>query len=290
MVLTVAHGDVCMAALRFAKNHKLPLVTFFHDWWPDIPDVHNLFRRCLEKNFQRLYQGSTVALCVSEEMKLALGEHPSATVLPPIPKKTTRDSVLMGFAPDEEKRFKIYYFGNLFEYGAMLAKALKELNGHGTIRLEVRGANPNWPQSFREDMRKKALWKDFAPRAELDGWLNEASAFLVAMVFDQPFRRRMETSFPSKLIEFAQLGKPLVIWGPEYGSAVQWARQGNRALCITDPNPAALREALESLAVLPEERLRLSAAASHAAQTDFNPDKIQAQFLKVLRNVVSQRI
>jgi glycosyltransferase involved in cell wall biosynthesis len=96
----------------------------------------------------------------------------------------------------------------------------------------------------------------------------------------------METSFPSKMLEMAQFGKPLVIWGPEYCSAVQWARQGNRALCVTDQNPDALRHALEKLAVSTDEQQRLAAAALQSAQTDFNPDRIQAQFMDALRSVI----
>jgi hypothetical protein len=42
----------------------------------------------------------------------------------------------------------------------------------------------------------------------------------------------VETSFPSKLPEYAQFGKPIVIWGPEYCSAIHWGREGDRALCI----------------------------------------------------------
>ncbi len=38
-----------------------------------------------------------------------------------------------------------------------------------------------------------------------------ADAFLITIVFAPSIRRRMETSLPSKLIEFAQFGKPLII-------------------------------------------------------------------------------
>jgi len=52
VVMTVAHGDGFMAARRFAKQHQLPLVSFFQDWWPDIPEVHGLARRRLEREFR----------------------------------------------------------------------------------------------------------------------------------------------------------------------------------------------------------------------------------------------
>lgn len=68
-------------------------------------------------------------------------------------------------------------------------------------------------------MRDRQLWLDFAPREELNDWLASADVFLVVMSFDPALMRRMETSFPSKLPEYAQFGKPLVIWGPELSGA-----------------------------------------------------------------------
>lgn len=282
MVLTVAHGDACGTARRFAKKHRLPLVTFFHDWWPDIVLSHAPFRKLLGKHFRDLYRQSQLAFCVSEEMRAVLGPHPNAQVLYPIPAKANP------LLPPQtaHDHFRILYLGNLGDYGPILAEALGELKRHPQVRLEVRGGNPRWPDDFRQEMQREGLWHDHAPRAELDEWLGAANAFLVPMVFEPAMRRRMETSFPSKMVEMAQLGKPLVIWGPEYCSAVQWARQENRALCVTDPNPAVLRQALEKLAASPDEQQRLATAARQAAQTDFNPDRIQAQFVEALRSVL----
>ena len=281
LVITVAHGNVCWAAQRYAQKYGLPLITWFDDWWPDLDLIHAPLRQILERRFRKLYQQSQLALCVSKGMQALLGRHPNAPVLYPIPAK------LGTLTPSQKQHvdFRVFYFGNLYDYGPMVAEALNALRGQSQIRLEVRGGNPQWPNDFREEMAREGCWHGFAPRGELEAWLVSASAFLVPMVFEPQMRRRMETSFPSKMLEMAQLGKPLVIWGPEYCSAVQWARLGNRALCVTDPNPAALRQALEKLAVTPVEQQRLAAAARQAAQTDFNPDNIQVQFMQALRRV-----
>jgi len=284
VVLTVAQGDASGSARRFAQKHRLPLVTIFHDWSPDMSLSHSAWRKFLEKRFRELYRQSQLALCVSEEMRNQLGPHPNAQVLYPIPAKASPP-----LAPQtRHDDFRVLYFGNLYDYGPMVAEALNELKGHSKTRLEVRGGNPRWPLGFQKEMQQAGLWHDFAPRAELDEWLGSANAFLVPMVFEPAMRRRMETSFPSKMVEMAQFGKPLVIWGPEYCSAVQWARHGNRALCVTDPNPAVLRQALEKLSASTDEQQRLAAAARQAAQTDFNPGKIQEQFMQALRSVLPQ--
>ena len=284
VVLTVAQGDACGAASRFARKHRLPLVTIFHDWWPDMVSVHAPLQKLLEKRFRGLYRQSQLALCVSERMREMLGAHPNAQVLYPIPAKAP---LLLPLKTAQA--FRVLYFGNLHEYGPMLAEALSEMKGHPQVRLEVRGGRPQWPEAFRQEMERTGLWLGYAPRTELENWLGAADAFLVPMVFAPQMRRRMETSFPSKMLEMAQLGKPLVIWGPEYCSAVRWARQGSRAVVVTDPNPAGLRQALEKLAASTEEQQRLAGAARQAAETEFNPDQIQAQFVQALRNVVNRQ-
>jgi hypothetical protein len=73
----------------------------------------------------------------------------------------------------------------------------------------------------------------------------------------------VETSFPSKLPEYAQFGKPIVIWGPEYCSAIHWGREGDRALCITEASPKVVVAALQNLSVDPQERLKYFGQEDH---------------------------
>jgi glycosyltransferase involved in cell wall biosynthesis len=107
------------------------------------------------------------------------------------------------------------------------------------------------------------------------------------MSFAPLHRRRMTTSFPAKLIDAVQLGLPIVIWGPEYCSAVKWARRGERTLCVTDPNPSSLRQALEQLACSSEEQERLAKSAREAAVGEFNYERIQTQFMAALERAIS---
>ncbi len=279
VVVTVAHGELFETAMRFAERHHLPLVSFFHDWWPDIPKVHTPVRGILGRKFLKLYKHSNVALCVSEGMKKTLGPHPSSHVLYPIPDTPRKIPSKISHTPT---KFIIKYFGNLFEYGPMIGNALREFQKQDFVRLEVRGANPQWPDSFKQEMSEKGLWKDFAPRGELDDWLADADAFLIPMVFEAGMRRRMQTSFPSKLVEFAQFGKPLIVWGPSDCSAVDWAENSYKALCVTEESPTALWDRIMSLFQNPEEQSRLSAAARKAAEGEFNPQRIQQQFLDLL--------
>jgi len=88
--------------------------------------------------------------------------------------------------------------------------------------------------------------------------------------------------FPSKLIEFSQFGKPLVVWGQEYCSAVERARREDSALCVTDQDLVALVAALNRLADSRLEQERLAAAADRAAVGEFDSLAIQAAFQDLL--------
>jgi glycosyltransferase involved in cell wall biosynthesis len=289
IVLTVAHGNGCWAAQRFAQKYQLPLVTIFHDWFPDLPSLHKPFHDLLEKRFQKLYQQSNLALCVSQGIKNALGSHSNSQVLYPIPALLNKEITQQPQTKNDEQissRLKVVYFGNLYEYGPILAQLLEVTKNHPQIQVQVRGARPNWPADFRSEMRDRQLWLDFAPREELNDWLASADVFLVVMSFDPALQRRMETSFPSKLPEYAQFGKPIVIWGPEYCSAIHWGRKGDRAICITDENPTVLVAALEKLKDSSPNLKYYGQKAKVASQAEFNPSIIQNQFLDHIQNIL----
>jgi glycosyltransferase involved in cell wall biosynthesis len=281
IVGTVAHGDGFYAAQRFAKKHGLPLVVFFQDWWPDMARVPKPFIKLLDKHFLALAKSCSLGICVCEGMKSALGDGENLQVLHDIPAVPNHLTKFTSLAANNSK-FQILYFGNLHLYGGMLLEALQTLKGHPTIKLQVRGSNPNWPEEVKKEMRDAGLWLDFAPRSELDAWLQSADAFLIPMVFDQKFRRRMETSFPSKLIEFAQFGKPLIVWGPEYCSAVQWSRVLSSALCIASQKPRDLVESLEILAESASMQKKLASASDKSSNEEYSHFAIQNKFFEII--------
>jgi hypothetical protein len=92
----------------------------------------------------------------------------------------------------------------------------------------------------------------------------------------------VETSFPSKLPEYAQFGKPIVIWGPEYCSAIHWGREGDRALCITSASPQTLITALTNLSQDLSQREYYASQAQIAARQEFNPVNLQQYFLEAI--------
>jgi len=281
LVLTVAHGDAFMAAQRFARRHQLPLVALFQDWWPDIAQVHRPIQQALEKGFRNLYRTAGLALCICPGMRDTLGEHARSYVLYPVPEKLHQKKHA---SHKKSAPFKILYFGNLEDYGPMLGEVLNASLHCKEVFIEVRGSNPKWPEEMKNVLRGQGRWLDFAPRRELDAWLASADAFLVPMSFDPALKRRMETSFPSKISEFAQFGVPLLIWAPSYASASIWCRESGAGLVVADASPTALLNEAVRLADDTELWNKLAARVQHAAAQTFNPEAIQANFVRFLKS------
>jgi glycosyltransferase involved in cell wall biosynthesis len=280
VVVTVAHGWWHIQARRVARKFELPLVSFFQDWWPDFPDVPLAFRSRVEREFRKTRANSAVAICVSDGMRRELGETENVLVLHDAPSLARYGDARLDFQPP----LRVAYFGNLSEYGPLIESALRALKDSERVRLEVFGASPSWTRGAEDEFRSGGFYHGFIPSNELAKSLGEFQAALVVMSFASQHRRRMATSFPSKLIDATQLGLPVVVWGPEYSSAIEWARNGDRALCVTDPNPLVLRETLEELAASPSELQRLAKSASDAAAGEFNYERIQLQFMDTLKS------
>ena len=285
VLVTVAHGWWHIQARRSATQFKLPLVSFFQDWWPDFPEVPAAFRARVEREFRETCAASDVVICVSDHMRRELGEPKNAVVLHDAPSLPLCDERTRSI----EFPLRVAYFGNLFEYGPLIESALRTLNGSDRVRLEVFGPTPLWSSGAEEEFRSRGVYRGFIPSNELAESLQNFQAALVVMSFAPSHRRRMITSFPSKMIDAMQLGLPVVVWGPEHCSAVEWAHRGERALCVSDPNPSALREALEQLAALPVKQARLAESAREAAAGEFNHERIQAQFIDALERAIYSR-
>jgi len=285
VLLTVAHGWWHISARRVARELNRPLVCLFHDWWPDFPEIPVAFRPSVERQFLWTYRESDVAICVSDQMRAELGERTNSFVIHPVPSFTTAQP----WTPNFKLPMRLVYFGNLREYGPLIENALRALNGSDRVRLEVFGPSPLWTSGAEDYFRSRNLYHGFPPSDQLVEALQHFQVALVVMSFAPALRRRMTTSFPSKMIDAMQLGLPVVIWGPDYCSAVQWARQGERAVSVTDLNPSVLRRALEELAASPSEQERLAKSAREAAAAEFNPDRIQEQFMAALRRAMHSR-
>ena len=282
VVLTLAYRSGCWVAQRYAKRYGLPLVVRFDDWWPDIPPVHAPVRKCLERRFVDLHRSADLSLCISEGMLRALGPHRNARVILPIP---DAEPIRTSKCNHSATEFRVGYTGNMVDYSDMLADLAQLAVRQSDVRIEFRG-RPRWPPALMREIRHRHLLHDFAHGPGFDDWLGSFDAYLVVMFFDAAQRRRTETCFATKLVDYSRAGRPVVIWAPETSAVVQWAKKSRAALCVTDPDARALLAALAHLKTERTLQLELAARMRRAYETEFSPVRLQQQFLEGLNSVI----
>src|SRR6266516_665916 len=282
VVLTLAYRSGCWVAQRYARRHRLPLIVRFDDWWPDIAEVHAPVRRQLEQRFLELHRSADLSLCISEGMLKALGSHRNARVILPIPDV---EPIGPSKSNDSVGEFRVGYTGNMVDYSDMLADLAQLAVRQSDVRIEFRG-RPRWQQALMHEMRHRHLLHDFASGPTFDDWLGSFHAYLVVMFFDAAHRRRTETCFATKLVDYSRAGRPVVIWAPETSAVVRWAKKSRAALCVTDPDARALLAALAHLKSDRALQLELGARVRRAYETEFSPVGLQQQFMEALNSVI----
>jgi glycosyltransferase involved in cell wall biosynthesis len=129
------------------------------------------------------------------------------------------------------------------------------------------------------------------PNTEIGGLLSwselmtrlrdDADALFVPMSFDASDRANMEMAFPSKLADCTATGLPLLIYGPDYCSAVVWARQ-NQGVAEVVASEAQLGEAIKRLADDATHRVTLGRRALEVGREYFTHERVQQVFHQAL--------
>ncbi len=79
--------------------------------------------------------------------------------------------------------------------------------------------------------------------------------------------------FPSKLTDYSAAALPILIHGPPWASAVQWALQEpDGALLVQETDPEPLKSALSKILRDPQFRLRLAQGAAAAGRKYFSAE------------------
>lgn len=253
-VLTVTHGFSWLTAARFAAQHELPLHLICHDDLPRAALIPERFQPWLDREFGRVYRQAASRLCVSPFMCEAYRERYRAegTVLYP---SRAADCLRFDAPPERMARndhpFTVAFGGSINSPGYVtalvsMASALAPIGG----QLLIFG--PLTPQEARQAglERPNIVLRGLVKSSKLMTRLREeADALFVPMSFTTVDRPNMEIGFPSKLTDYTAVGLPLLIFGPPYCSAVQWAQENQGvAELVTKDSPELLAAALLRLA------------------------------------------
>jgi glycosyltransferase involved in cell wall biosynthesis len=282
LIFTVAGtwNWLAMMAGRLATRLKVPLVGSFNDWYDYNAIIHPMLKPFAEKTFRRFYRRCDLALCTCEGMRDALGPHRNAVVLYPAGARISKQNLPSGARPPNG-RFRVGFGGNLGEwYGTMLEDLVSRAEQRRLpLEFRVFGSNPSWSPAFHLHATRNGGFRGFVPFEQLAKEFREVDCLLVLMGFDECVAHIERTSFKTKFLDYLSMERPIVVWGPEYSSAVRAAREFDSAEVCSSRSADAMLDHLGGVAKSPERQRILAENARAMYQARFNPDRIHSQLV-----------
>lgn len=287
-IVTVGHGYSWIAAVHIAERQKLPLHFIVHDDWPYMANVPSLFRPMVRLQFRQAYRQATTRLCISpymeEEYRRRYGV--AGSVLYP-----SRGANAVAASGRETRAYEelaslvIAFAGTINSGGhaRLLSKLANALQVHGgEVHLfgpHDAGAMRSWALE-QPNIRLRGLLSPEELQAALRA---SVDVLFVPMSFEGAgHEENIRLSFPSKIADYTATGLPLLIWGPDYCSAVRWAQEYYPiAEVVTSENPEEVHEALTRLKS-PEHRRFLAERAMEVGNRLFSQEAAQEIFYSAL--------
>jgi hypothetical protein len=279
-----------LVAQQVARRLNIPLIASFNDWfnfgW--FPS-HPIYHRLIQRRFLRFYQEADLALCTSEGMREALGPHRNAHIL--YPTGAPLPESLIAFQPyrDSERKFVVGFGGSLGElYGPMMEQLVRATESRGAdVEFRIYGGNPSWSSEFDRHGRASGIYRGQVPFAELQEAMSQVDAMLLPMGFGPECAQVEKTSFKTKFLDYLTYQKPILVWGPEYCSAVRVAKEFDSAEVCTDPNPSDILGKILSLKTSPDRQIDLVRNARTMYEDRFRPDKIHSALVAKIKETIS---
>lgn len=270
-----AHDDFFPEiAARYARLSRSPLSLLVHD------EGAAFLRRPTDR--ARLHRRHAWILrqahrCwfVSPELAIAYGSEPSPDcVLLPIPSIPTLQA---SWQPTFSQEPRVYYAGSLWPAQLPLLGTIATILSEAGARL-VLLTQPS--PALTEFLRSKpaAHVPPFPTNAEALLHLARNAAGVIvsysANISEMPW---IATSFPSKLIEYVQLGLPCAIVAPPCSAVGRWARGARFKNFFRPEEAAGLKAWANDLRSEKSWRVR-SEPSSHLAVGEFSRTQIQTTF------------
>lgn len=270
-----AHDDFSAEiAMRYARRTGAPLSLLVHDdpaaFAKSPAEKHRLHRRQTE-----ILRHAHRCWFVSPELAAMSGLPRAARhVLLPIPGGRPQFAPWQaGFAGQP----RIYYAGFIWPAQLpLLAKIAHTLAGAGASLVLLTRMTPTLAELLRTAPVTHVT--PFPTNGEaLEHLAREAAGVLVSYTETVDEMPWIATSFPSKLVEYTQLGLPCAIVAPADSAVGRWAGQQGT---VDFFRPDELDRLGAWAADLREENtwLRRGEPSRSLARGEFNPDKIQAAF------------
>jgi len=269
-----------------ARKLRKPMAAHFMDWPTYGIIAHDRIKNWFVRDYRNFYRKCDLAFTISEGMQEELGEHPNTHVLYPISSKPKPQTT----SESPNKDFTVTFAGNLGEWYGDMIRSLIEHHNPMDIRLQIFGIKQNWDAAFEKKARESGIFKGFVSSQELKEGLDKSDCLLLPMGFIPEAKIIESTSFKSKIVEYLATGKPIIVWGPHYCSAVKTAKAFNCAMVCSDPAPEQLIKTILELKTNPQISKDMVANAQQFYRTHLDPDHLCKLAKEQLEKTISSSV
>jgi glycosyltransferase involved in cell wall biosynthesis len=292
-IITVCHGLFWLVAAKVANILKVPLHLIVHDHVPDT--VAERLRERISHDFGRVYSTAASRFCVSEGMVVEYERMfgvAGQVLYPSRARSPLRQSSRAVRCSKGSGRLTGVFAGTVAgpecaDALAALARQLARVGG----RLVIYGVFTRAQAAPCGLDLPNVEFPGLVPARVLSERCQEEADFLyVPMKFGRDGSVNARISFPSKLADYTEMGLPLLIRGPEYCSAVQWARKNpGVAQVVETEDEKQLLEAIKRLSN-PETRRTLAEEALRIGELYFSHSRAESILFSALaRSAVKEQ-
>jgi hypothetical protein len=268
-------------AYEYARFAGLPLITMTMDEPDSFEKIFPVVKPMQQRKIGEVYRYAERNLCVSRQMTAHIHSSYACSAetfyfgppdgVEPRPAEESRRL-------RREGRLVLGFAGTLgYGYGATLQLVCSTLR-HAPVTIRIYSRDePAWAapnMEYAGCLPSEELWPRF--KAECD-------ASLLVYNFRYTDSRLYRTHFPTKLSEYAWLGMPMVMVGPDYATGIVWGLEHSKAALLdTEESLSTLAFKLSKLLIDPSLRVSMARAAAEAALREFDPRAVRRTFRAVL--------
>lgn len=278
--LSIHSHDMAEIAMHYSRRTRIPLVTIVHDDTTAFK-FSSRNRTSILKVHRAILASSKLSLFVSQELSEQFDIPPSKKrVLLPIP---------AGYMPQKlgyPSGSEFYYAGRVWTHQlplfADIASALKK----ACCSLAIIAEPTQELESFTREHNIRLLPLFRTNEEALDHLSRFASGIIVAYVRRMEDMEWIRTSFPSKLLEYSHLRRPICVVSPADSSVSRYLSQHGPEL-LFPPDRLDRLTAFAQQIVADRQQAHPIAAIERLASGPFNPDTIHEQFKGFLQEAVA---
>ena len=261
-------------ALAYSLRYRVPLSIIAHDD-PACFAATAEDGRAAHRRYQEIVARAQQNWFASPQLAATYDLPPARrSTLPPIPEGYDASP---NWNPNFSSSPLLVYAGNYWPAQVpLLARIGRETAAAGGRLMLLIKKSPEVETLCRDE---SVLWHEpFRENREALAFLAEnATGLIVSYSETSDSMPWICTSFPSKLIEYAHLGLPIMIYAPEDSAVAKWAVERAYEDYATPQTPGAVASFVETLKNGDAWR-RKAAISKRFAATEFDPQRIQNAF------------